>query len=170
MSTPEKIARRDGTDPEWIEQVRVADLRSAGIFVRTRGWKPLWLGAIVMSLAVVFAVDGKTGAAPYQHPYYIPIILAGLELPGVAGPGAGAIAVVLYHVANPALLNSRYRESDIIQIILFVVIGVTTAQLAEDRRRLQRLSFTDDLTGLLNLRGFEDRLGTAMRLARERNE
>ena len=96
-------------------------------------------------------------------------VLAGVELPWFAGPGVGVVAVILYHVANPSLLSSRYRESDIVQIVLFVVIGVITAQLAEDRRRLQRLSITDDLTGLLNLRGFEDRLATR-RLAREQNE
>ena len=123
-----------------------------------------------MSLAVVFAVDLNTGAAPYQHLYYLPIILAGIELPWLAGPLVGVLAVILYHVANPALLGSRYRESDVIQIVLFVVIGVITAQLADDRRRLQRLAITDDLTGLLNLRGFEDRLGPAIRLSRERNE
>ena len=78
--------------------------------------------------------------------------------------------MVLYHVANPSLLSSRYHESDVVQIVLFVVIGVITAQLAEDRRRLQRLAITDDLTGLLNLRGFEDRLADAVRSAREQDE
>jgi diguanylate cyclase (GGDEF)-like protein len=128
------------------------------------------VSGVVLSLMAVFAVDLNTGASPYQHLYYLPIILAGLELPWFAGPLAGVVAVILYHVANPALLNSGYRESDIVQIVLFLVVGVVTTQLANDRRRLQRLSITDDLTGLLNLRGFEDRLGTAIRGARERNE
>ena len=125
------------------------------------------IGGIVLSLAVVFAVDVRTGAAPFQHLYYLPIVLAGLELPGFAGPLVGGVAVILYHLANPELAAARYRESDIVQIILFVAIGLVTARLAADRRRLQRLSITDDLTGLLNLRGFEDRLGTAIRTSRE---
>jgi len=125
---------------------------------------------VAVSLAVVFVIDLNTGAAPFQHLYYLPIVLAGLGLPWFAGPLVGVLAVFLYHLANPALLNSRYRESDIVQIVLFVAIGVITAQLAGDRRRLQRLSITDDLTGLLNLRGFEDRFGSAIRAAREQHE
>jgi len=138
--------------------------------VRTRRSNLLIVGGVVLLLAAVFAIDLNTGGVPFQHLYYLPIILAGVELPWFAGPGVGVVAVILYHVANPSLLSSRYRESDIVQIVLFVVIGVITAQLAEDRRRLQRLSITDDLTGLLNLRGFEDRLGNAVGVARERNE
>ena len=144
-------------------------IRERGI-VRTRRSNILTVGGVVLSLAAVFAIDLNTGAVPFQHLYYLPIIFAGVELPWLAGPLVGAAAVVLYHVANPSLLNSRYRESDIVQIVLFVVIGLITAQLAEDRRRLQRLAVTDDLTGLLNLRGFEERLGDAVRAAGERNE
>jgi len=127
----------------------------------------LLIGGIALSLAAVFAVDVRTGAAPFQHLYYLPIVLAGLELPGLAGPLVGAMAVVLYHLANPELAAARYRESDVVQIILFVAIGIVTARLAADRRRLQQLSITDDLTGLLNLRGFEDRLVPAIRKSRE---
>src|SRR5207344_459522 len=108
-------------------------LGAGGEPVRTRRWKALLLGGIVMSLVVVFAVDIYTGAAPFQHLYYLTIVFAALELPSFAGPLVGVIVIVLYHVANPALLTARYRESDIVQIVLFVVIGVVTAQLAEDR-------------------------------------
>lgn len=138
--------------------------------MKRRRSNKLVVSGVLLSLAAVFAIDVNTGGVPFQHLYYLPIILAGLELPWFAGPLVGVVAVILYHVANPPLLSSRYRESDIVQIVLFVVIGVITAQLAEDRRRLQRLAITDDLTGLLNLRGFEDRLSEAIRLARERNE
>jgi diguanylate cyclase (GGDEF)-like protein len=138
--------------------------------VTTRRWKALLLGGIALSLAVVFAVDLNTGAAPFEHLYYLRIVFAGLELPWFAGPLVGVIAIVLYHIANPALLTARYHESDIVQIVLFVVIGVVTAQLAEDRRRLQHLAITDDLTGLLNLRGFEDRLSATIETARDRQE
>jgi len=138
--------------------------------VRTRRSNKLVVSGVILSLAAVFAIDVNTGGVPFQHLYYLPIILAGLELPWFAGPLVGVVAVMLYHVANPSLLSSRYRESDVVQIVLFVVIGVITAQLAEDRRRLQHLAITDDLTGLLNLRGFEDRLGDAIRLAHQRNE
>src|SRR5678815_3489399 len=85
-----------------------------GYLVTTRRWNVLIVSGIVLSLAVVVGVGVNSGAAPYQHLYYLPIILAGLELPWFAGPLAGVVAVILYHVANPGLLNSRYRESDII--------------------------------------------------------
>jgi diguanylate cyclase (GGDEF)-like protein len=116
-------------------------------------------------LTAIFAIDSSTGDSPFQHLYYLPIIFAGVFLPRDAGALVGGIAVVLYHVANPVLLSSGYRESDIVQIALFVAIGVVTGTLAEDRRRLHQLSETDDLTGLYNIRGFEARLTPAIRAA-----
>ena len=52
-----------------------------------------------------------------------------------------------------------------LQIALFVGIGVAAAKLANDRRRLHRLAITDDLTGLHNLRSFEGQLRTLLRNA-----
>jgi len=125
--------------------------------------------AVVVCLAVIFKLDQSTGSAPFQHLYYLPIVAAGLTMPRYAGPAVGLAAVVLYHLANPLLLESRYRESDIVQIALFVGIGVVTAKLADDRRQLQQLSVTDDLTGLYNLRGFEAKLTPIIRAAQEAN-
>jgi diguanylate cyclase (GGDEF)-like protein len=125
------------------------------------------VAAIVVALALIFEVDTSTGAAPFQHLYYLPIVAAGLGLPAAAGPLVGLAAVVLYHLANPALLASRYRESDVVQIALFIAIGLVTATLAEDRRQLRRLSETDDLTGLSTLRGFDARLKQTIRSARQ---
>ena len=129
--------------------------------------KPLVIVAVLVSLGLVFWLDAQTGAAPFQHLYYIPIVIAGLGMSGYAGPAVGVIAVALYHIANPALLTTRYGESDIVQMALFLAIGVVTSRLAEDRRVLRHLSITDDLTGLLNLRGFEEQLATVIRLARQ---
>ena len=52
-------------------------------------------------------------------------------------------------------------------MLLFVTVGVATARIAEDRRRLHQLSMTDDLTGLSNLRHFEQRLVALVRAARD---
>jgi diguanylate cyclase (GGDEF)-like protein len=90
-------------------------------------------------------------------------------LPRYAGPVVGVAAVVLYHFANPSLLTSRYREADIVQIVLFLAVGIVAAVLADDRDRLRRLAITDDLTGLHNLRGFEAKLNQMIRVAREAN-
>lgn len=128
---------------------------------------PLLIALVLVSLGLIYKLDQSTGAAPIQHLYYLPIVIAGLWLPRHAGLIAGLAAVVLYHLANPILLASRYRESDIVQIVLFVGVGAVTAKLADDRRRLHRLSVTDDLTGLYNLRGFEAKLMPIIRTASE---
>jgi diguanylate cyclase (GGDEF)-like protein len=119
--------------------------------------------AVVISLGLVFELDAATGEAPVQHLYYVPIVLASVALSRYAGPIAACAAIVLYHLANPVLLTGGYREPDVVQIALFLGIGIVTAKLTADRRHLRRLSVTDDLTRLYNLRGFEDRLSNALR-------
>jgi diguanylate cyclase (GGDEF)-like protein len=128
------------------------------------------VAAVVASgaLLLIFAFDRATGSAPVQHLYYLPIVLAGLRF-GTAGGIVSALwAIVLYHAANPHLLTFRYGEMDLVQIVLFLAVGVITARLARDARRLHRLAMTDDLTGLHNLRSFEARLATMVRASRER--
>ena len=127
--------------------------------------RPALILLVLVSLGLIFKLDQATAAAPLQHLYYLPIVIAGLWLPRHAGLVVGLAAVVLYHVANPILLASRYRESDIVQIALFVGVGVVTATLANDRRRFHRLAVTDDLTGLYNLRGFDAMLIPIIRAA-----
>ena len=121
---------------------------------------------VILLLVVVHWVDARTGSAPFQHLYYIPVIVAAITLPPYGGVVAAAAAVVLYHVGNPRLLTFTYAEADVVQICLFLAIGVVTAKLADDARRLRSMADTDDLTGLFNLRGFERRLGHAMESAR----
>ncbi len=114
--------------------------------------------AVGLSLAIIFWLDRVTASAPLQHLYYLPIILASLRLGARAGFGVSIAAVVLYHLANPAMFVAGYKESDIVQIALFVAVGLVTARLSSDARRLHHLAATDDLTGLHNLRSFEARL------------
>ncbi len=121
---------------------------------------------VILLLLAIHWVDARTGSAPFQHLYYIPIVFAGITLPPYGGVVAAAAAIVLYHIGNPRLLTFTYAEADVVQIALFLAIGVVTAKLADDRRQLHRMSETDDLTGLFNLRGFERRLGDALESAR----
>jgi diguanylate cyclase (GGDEF)-like protein len=121
---------------------------------------------VIVLLGVIHWVDARTGSAPFQHLYYIPIVLAAITVPPYGGVVAAGAAVVLYHVGNPRLLTFMYAEADIVQIALFLAIGIVTAKLADDARRLRRMSETDDLTGLYNLRGFERRLADAVAAAR----
>src|SRR5215467_9281127 len=113
---------------------------------------------VVGALLLVFVFDRATDIAPVQHLYYVPIIVAGAVFRMRGGVTAGLSAILLYHIANPHMLTFRYGESDLIQIVLFLAIGVATARFADDADRLRRLALTDDLTGLHNLRSFEVRL------------
>ena len=123
------------------------------------------VGVSVLLVAIHW-VDVWTGSSPFQHLYYIPIVFAAITLPPYSGAVAAATAVVLYHIGNPRLLTFMYAEADIVQITLFLTIGIVTARLADDARRLRHMSEADDLTGLFNLRGFERRLEHAMTSAR----
>ncbi len=121
---------------------------------------------VALLLFAVHWLDSWTGSAPFQHLYYIPIIFAAVTLTPYGGALAAMAAVVLYHIGNPRLLTFMYAEADIVQITIFLTIGIVTARLAHDARRLTEMSETDDLTGLFNLRGFERRLAQAMTSAR----
>lgn len=127
------------------------------------------LPLIVLLCAGIFYLDRTTGTAPVQHLYYLPIILAAYTLGTGAGVATALVAVVLYHAARPPLVSS-YRELDLIQIALFLAVGIVTAKLVNDANQLSRLAATDDLTGLHNLRSFEVHLrllANATRQARE---
>src|SRR5258705_9736447 len=108
----------------------------------------LALGALLL----VFALDRATGATPVQHLYYLPIIFAGVRFGMPGGLVAAVSAIVLYHVANPHLLMFRYEEPDLVQIVLFLAVGLITAKRTADADRLRSLATTDDLTGLHNSR------------------
>ncbi len=127
----------------------------------------LLVAIVILLLVSIHAVDARTGAAPYQHLYYVPIVLAGIELPPYGGVSAALAAVILYHIGNPRLLTFMYGESDVVQIALFIGIGLVTTRLVQDARRLYDLAEADDLTGLFNLRGFEARLAPAIAAARQ---
>ena len=122
---------------------------------------------VIGALLLVFRLDQSTGSTPVQHLYYLPIILAGSRFGLRGGLIGGLSAIALYHMANPFLLTFRYGESDVIQMSLFLAVGLITAKLTHDRDRLRRLAMTDDLTGLHNLRSFEARLAAMVRASRE---
>src|SRR5579862_7774849 len=110
------------------------------------------------TLLAVFAADRATGSAPVQHFYELAVIFAAVRFEIRGGAATALAATVLYHLANPRLLTFRYGEADLVQIALFMAVGLVTAKLAIDARRLHRLAMTDDLTGLHNLRSFEKEL------------
>lgn len=123
----------------------------------------MWLAAIS---AVVFALDRGTGLPHVQHLYYIPIIFAATRLGAFGGAAAAVLAIALYHLSNPHALTWQYEESDILQVAVFVAVGLVAARLADDARHFHQLAMTDDLTGLHNLRSFELELRVMIRAAR----
>ena len=117
------------------------------------------IAGVAAGLLLTFVLDRGTGSAPFQHLYYLPIIFAAFTLNWGGGLAASLCAIVLYHLANPALLVFGYREPDFVQMTLFVAVGVVTSTLTANARRLHAMAMTDDLTGLHNLRSFERELG-----------
>lgn len=131
---------------------------------------PTAVGAaiIVLFLLVIFWLDYATGTAPIQHLYYLPIILAALMFDYWGGLVCALAAILSYHLANHYLRALNYGESDYLQVSLFLLVGAITARLSGDRRAMNRLAGTDDLTGLHNLRSFESNLLAALRRAQVR--
>jgi diguanylate cyclase (GGDEF)-like protein len=110
---------------------------------------------IIGALLSIYQLDRVTGEAPVQHLYYLPILFAAICLGNRAGLAVATVAIALYHLARPAPRDLPLRESDLVQIALFIAVALVTARLADDARRLRTLAATDDLTGLHNLRSFE---------------
>jgi diguanylate cyclase (GGDEF)-like protein len=125
--------------------------------------------AIIGLLLLVIAwLDYATSTAPVQHLYYVPIVLSAIIFDYWGGLACAMTAVVFYHLANQHLRALNYGESDYLQVSLFLIVGVVTARLARDRRAIQMLAGTDDLTGLHNLRSFESKLLATVRRAQAR--
>ena len=122
--------------------------------------------ALAIGLFAVFVLDQATGSAPVQHLYYAPIVVAAIRFGFRGGLATSCAAIVLYHFANPRLLAFHHQQWDFVQVALFIAVGVLTAKLVNDNRRLDELANTDDLTGLLNLRSFERRLAAMVRTCR----
>ena len=133
---------------------------------RARSLDVIALICVLAVMAFVFVLDRATGIPHVQHLYYVPIIVAAIRFGMLGGAGAAALAIVLYHLANPHALTWRYGESDILQSRRLHGGGNRRGEAAGDARRLHQLAMTDDLTGLHNLRLFESELRTMMRAAR----
>jgi diguanylate cyclase (GGDEF)-like protein len=123
---------------------------------------------VTIALILIAVLDRATGDVPFQHLYYLPIILAATEFGFPGGLMVSLCSVLLYHLANPRLLFiQEMRQGDIVQIILFFTVGLVAAKLAHDANRLRLLSITDDLTGLHNLRSFESHLSAFVSQAKK---
>ena len=109
-------------------------------------------------LLVVAFIDHASGDLPFQHLYYVPIVLAAMRFGRPGGVTIALGSIFFYHIANPRLMHFHFNQGDIVQMILFLTIGLVAAKLKDDSRRMEQLASTDDLTGLHNLRSFEKHL------------
>ena len=138
--------------------------------VLARQWPARVFAAMCLTAGMtgVFVLDRMTGIPHVQHLYYVPIIFAAITFGTTGGAGTSVLATLHYHLANPHALTWQYEEFDVLQMAVFVAVGLVAARLAEDAQRLHRLAMTDDLTGLHNLRSFELELRRMVQLARSR--
>ena len=121
--------------------------------------KKTYLAFTVVALYLIAVLDHATGDVPFQHLYYLPIIVSATESGFFGGLVVSLASVTLYHLANPRIIYTpQLREADVVQSLLFLLVGLVAAKLAQDARQLRLLSITDDLTGLHNLRSFESHL------------
>ena len=132
-----------------------------------RRLSPWWAAVIIVALALIFELDRATGDAPVQHLYYLPIALAAFVFGRAGGVVAALSAIALYHFANGFFYDPRRNEADILQVALFIAVGLVVARLTSDAERLRLLASTDDLTGLHNLRSFEACLADLLHAARK---
>src|SRR5262245_42766975 len=112
---------------------------------------------LLAALLVIAEMDRLTGTFPIQHLYYLPIVLAAIRFKKMGGLLAACLSVILHHLTNQNLRQWQYGELGLMQLIIFIGVGLITAKLADDAARMRLLAHTDDLTGLHNLRSFEAR-------------
>jgi diguanylate cyclase (GGDEF)-like protein len=125
-----------------------------------------WIAILVIGLlALTFVLDRFTGNPHVEHLYYLPILLASSACGPRGGLGAALASVVLYHLAEGRL--GQAGRSDVIQVSLFIAVGLFTGKLIHDVGRMRTLAMTDDLTGLHNLRSFEQGLTSLVRASRK---
>lgn len=132
-------------------------LTDSHVFTARSRWKgPLSvLVTAVLMLGIALADFALSPNAPVSHLYYLPILLAAINLGRRAGVGVALLSVVLAHLADPELARLHYTEADVMELLLFITVALVAARLSADARALRRLASTDDLTGLHNLRSFE---------------
>jgi diguanylate cyclase (GGDEF)-like protein len=92
--------------------------------MRVQPVRTLAVALLAAGMALVFVIDRLTDLPGVQHLYYFPIIFAATRFGMGGGAVAAALAIALYHLANPHMLTWRYGESDILQMAVFVATGL----------------------------------------------
>jgi diguanylate cyclase (GGDEF)-like protein len=129
---------------------------------RTRLLIESW--SMVVFITAVLCFTGKS-ASPLFNLYLLPIILSALtlgRLTTLLQVGVVALCHVLLASATPGLdvMSLVYASRAVGQLAPFLLVAYLTttlsADIAEARERIENLAQTDSLTGLYNLRRFNE--------------
>jgi signal transduction histidine kinase len=98
--------------------------------------------AVLLGLGLVAYLDERFWPLlPVSHLYYLPILLAALSFGYLGGLGAALAAIALFHVTHFAATgqSAMLNEADVLRFGLFLSVGLVTAKLRNDRKRLGEL-------------------------------
>jgi diguanylate cyclase (GGDEF)-like protein len=136
-------------------------------------WQPpaaVTLALAALAVLAIAYVDSVTGIELRVFPlYFLPVLVASLRLGRWPGLATAAVSAAAWYVSNRlAGLHGSHPAIDLANLLVMAVaFGVVALLGAAQRgwvRRERALSRTDDLTGLLNGRGFYE--AAAVELAR----
>jgi diguanylate cyclase (GGDEF)-like protein len=141
--------------------------------VDSRWRRPFMLAVTVAhigALAVAASADGG-GSSPAALGFVAPMVLVSVTAPPRTAVPLGAVTIAAYLVV--ALTGAPAPPGYVLVYVTgLVVVGAAcilqARALANQRRQLDQLARTDELTRALNRRGFEERFGRE--LARARGE
>jgi len=101
---------------------------------------------VVLELVVGYLDYAVGGRLPLANLHFLPIVLAALNF-GYAGALATAAAsVAIFHLSHFYLPGRPvyFPEADLLRLALFILVGLVTARLADDRRRLREYARAAD--------------------------
>ena len=138
------------------------DGRSVGRATRS----PLWAAALVVGALLL---DFCRGPSHRRYACAASVLSAdhpgGSQIQNARRADLSAFGDSALPRRESHLFTLNDEEPDLVQITLFLAVGMITAKMTRDADHLRRLAMTDDLTGLHNLRSFEARLITMVREA-----
>jgi diguanylate cyclase (GGDEF)-like protein len=135
------------------------------------GWQRLLALAVLLGAvaAVVYLDRLVSGQFDLRLMYFLIVLSAAVLLPrGIALGVAGAVAVVSEGVAGDTGITLLVNGTS--HLLIYGYAALLTSNWETERRRLERMSRIDDLTGLYNLRALREQLpvwlGPALRTRR----